>query len=170
MSREVDVLTVAKGEKSGFVLSRQPGKDNELEAIPDEEIVFDHVEGHGSAIVMRQPEYRLHKTIAAIERNVLKIFPIVGPDFRIHIDTGKDQSIIEDFDKSIMGGLAALITLGEEYRELGPLVDGTIPDRKEELGRSARTPCRPHQDDRQSGCRARILSRYGGLDRRIPVD
>ena len=133
VSREVDVLTVAKGEKSGFVLSRQPGKDNELEAIPDEEIVFDHVEGHGSAIVMRQPEYRLHKTIAAIERNLLKIFPIVGPDFRIHIDTGKDQSIIEDFDKSIMGELAALITLGEEYRELGPLVDGTIPDRKEDL-------------------------------------
>jgi HSP90 family molecular chaperone len=39
VSEEVDVLTIADGEKSGFVLARRPESGNQLKAIPDESIL-----------------------------------------------------------------------------------------------------------------------------------
>lgn len=34
---------------------------------------------------MRYPQYRLHKTLSSVKSNLLKIFPLVSSDFRIHI-------------------------------------------------------------------------------------
>lgn len=128
VSENVDVLTVAKGEKSGFVLTRHPeGDGNELKAIPDELIVFERIKSHGSAIIMRQPQYRLHKTLDAVKRNLLKIFPLVDADFRIHVIRGKESVTIEDFDRSVMGELGTLITLGDEFKSLGALVPDDYP-------------------------------------------
>lgn len=124
VSENVDVLTVANGEKSGFVLSRHPENGNELKAIPEESIVFERIHDHGSAIIMSQPQYRLHKTLAAVKRNLLKIFPLVDANFRIHIIRGTDSVTIDDFDRSIMGELSTLITLGNKF---APLCD-LIPD------------------------------------------
>lgn len=92
VSQTVDVLTSRDGEKSGFVLSRRPNDDNKLEAIPDEQVKFSRINGDGTAIVMRNPQYRLHKTLAAVKRNLLKIFPLVNDDFRIHIVRGGRRS------------------------------------------------------------------------------
>lgn len=75
VSEDVDVLTVADGEKSGFVLTRQPENGHDLKAIQDDQIVFERITDHGSAIIMRNPQYRLHKTLDAVKRNLLKIFP-----------------------------------------------------------------------------------------------
>jgi hypothetical protein len=133
VSENVDVLTVADGEKSGFVLSRRPENGNELKAIDEESITFERVTTHGSAIVMRQPQYRLHKTIAAVRRNLLKIFPLVNADFRIHVIRGAETDIIDDFDKSIMGELGTLITLGERFEWLGNLVPTLYPARRADL-------------------------------------
>lgn len=71
VSENVDVLTIAKGEKSGFVLTRHPENGHELKAIPKQEgdIVFERIKSHGSAIIMRHPQYRLHKTLDAVKRN-----------------------------------------------------------------------------------------------------
>lgn len=60
VSENVDILTVADGEKSGFILSRRPDEGNRLRAISDSDITFDYIQNHGSAIVMRNPQYRLH--------------------------------------------------------------------------------------------------------------
>ncbi|TAL84122.1 MAG: ATP-binding protein [Rhodanobacter sp.] len=133
VSKHVDVLTVADGEKSGFVLSRRPENGNELKAIEDDKIVFERIAEHGSAIIMRDPQYRLHKTLAAVQRNLLKIFPLVDADFRIHVIRGDETVTIQDFDRSIMGELCTLITLGEKFASLCNLVPDIYPDRRGHL-------------------------------------
>src|SRR3546814_7776071 len=94
----VDVLTVAKGEKSGFVLTRHPENGHELKAIADAKVVFKRIKNHGSAIIMRHPQYRLHKTLAAVKRNLLKIFPLVDSSFRIHVIRDKESVTIRSKD------------------------------------------------------------------------
>jgi hypothetical protein len=133
VSENVDVLTIANGEKSGFVLSRRPQNGNELKAIDEDNITFERVTTHGSAIVMRQPQYRLHRTMAAVRRNLLKIFPLVNAEFRIHVIRGGEADVIDDFDKSIMGELGTLITLGERFQSLGDLVPALYPTRRADL-------------------------------------
>lgn len=133
VSENVDVLTVANGERSGFVLSRRPESGNELKAIPEESIAFERIKDHGSAIIMRQPQYRLHKTLAAVKRNLLKIFPLVDSNFRIHVIRGNESVKIDDFDRSIMGELSTLITLGEKFAPLCKLVPNIYPGRRSDL-------------------------------------
>jgi len=133
VSENVDVLTVAKGEKSGFVLTRHPENGHELKAIPDGKIVFERIKNHGSAIIMRNPQYRLHKTLAAVKRNLLKIFPLVDSGFRIHVIRGQESLTIEDFDRSVMGELCTLITLGDRFASLGGLVPDSYPKRRNDL-------------------------------------
>lgn len=133
VSENVDVLTIAKGEKSGFILSRRPKVGNMLQALDENSIVFSFIKEHGSAIVMRFPQYRLHKTLDAVRRNLLKIFPLIGSDFRIHIIRGRESLIIEDFDRSIMNDLCALIALGKEFEHLAALVPTSYPNRRNEL-------------------------------------
>ncbi|HAX92277.1 MAG TPA: ATP-binding protein [Rhodospirillaceae bacterium] len=134
VSENVDILTVADGEKSGFVLSRHPDEDKKLRPISEPDILFDYVENHGSAIVMRNPQYRLHKTLDAVERNLLKIFPLISPDFRIHVIRGSESIVIEDFDKHIMTELCALITLGNGFSSLCELVPSDIyPSKRSSL-------------------------------------
>lgn len=133
VSENVDVLTVAKGEKSGFVLTRHPENGHELKAISDGEIVFKHIGNHGSAIIMRHPQYRLHKTLTAVKRNLLKIFPLVDANFRIHVIRGTESLTIEDFDRSVIGELCTLITLGDRFAPLVDLVPDSYPKRRKDL-------------------------------------
>ncbi|MES2997021.1 MAG: ATP-binding protein [Verrucomicrobiota bacterium] len=133
VSENVDVLTISEGEKSGFVLTRRPEAGNMLRAIDEDSIEFEFIKEHGSAIVMRSPQYRLHKTLDAMRRNLLKIFPLIGSDFRIHVIRGKESLVIEDFDRSIMSDLCALITLGKEFEHLASLVPAWHPKRRNEL-------------------------------------
>lgn len=133
VSESVDILTISDNEKSGFVLARNPTNGNKLSAIEDENIKFDYVENNGTAIIMNNPQYRLHKTLHAIKRNLLKIFPLVNSDFKIHIIRGKEKEIIDDFDRSIMKELCALITLGEEYKSLKDSVPNIFPSKRTSL-------------------------------------
>lgn len=126
VSENVDVLTVANGEKSGFVLSRHPEKDNYLKAIPEENVVFEYISDHGSAIIMRNPQYRFHKTLDAVKKNLLKVFPLINANFKIHIIRGAETTTIDDFDRNIMGELCTLITLGDKFAPLCDLVP--VPD------------------------------------------
>jgi hypothetical protein len=133
VSENVDVLTVADGEKSGFVLSRRPEEGGRLRAILEADIKFDFVQAHGSAIVMRNPQYRLHKTLTAVKRNLLKIFPLINTNFRIHVIRGNESEVIDDFDKNVMGELGTLITLGEGYSSLCQLVPDLYPKKRADL-------------------------------------
>jgi hypothetical protein len=133
VSEDVDVLTIVNGEKSGFVLTRHPENGHDLKAIPDDQIVFERIADHGSVIIMRNPQYRLHKTLDAVKRNLLKIFPLIDANFRIHVLRGKEEVTIEEFDRSIMGELCALLTLGDKFKPLCDLVPNSHPDRRADL-------------------------------------
>lgn len=133
VSRDVDILTVAKGEKSGFVLSRQPEEGNLLKPIQESDVNFVYVVDHGSAVVMRNPQYRLHKTLNVVRKNILKIFPLISSDFRVHIIRGKDVVVVDNFDKSIMSELSVLITFGEEFSNLSKLVPDEYLSKRSEL-------------------------------------
>lgn len=133
VSEKVEVLTVANGESSGFILARRPENGNELKAIEDDKIVFERISEHGTAIIMRNPQYRLHKTLASVKRNLLKIFPLVGTDFKIHVIRGDETLVIDDFDRSVMDELSTLITLGDRFASLCDLVPDSYPDRRGDL-------------------------------------
>ncbi len=134
VSEFVDIKTMANGEKSGFILSRLPKEGNKLKPIEEDKITFLKItDNQGTAIVMRNPQYRLHKTLTAVKRNLLKIFPLVNNDFKIHIIRGKEEEIIEDFDRNIMRELCCLITLGDEFSHLINLVPNYYPPRRAEL-------------------------------------
>lgn len=132
VSESVDILTIRDGEKSGFVLSRRP-IDGKLLPIEDKDIKFKYAERQGTAIVMKNPRYKLHKTLGAVKKNLLKMFPLVDRDFKIHIIQGSKHETIENFDENIMGQLGALIAIGEGYAHLCDSVPNDFPRKRSEL-------------------------------------
>ncbi len=143
VSENVDVMSKVGAELSGFVLSRQPPNGNLLTPIPDERIIFEHVRDHGSAIVMRNPQYRLHKSIDAVRRNLLKVFPLVDSEFRIHVIRESEYALVDSFDEHVMNELGCLITLGKRFSRLCKMVPILFPERRNELVQardSARLP------------------------------
>lgn len=126
VSENVRVLTIKNGEKSGFVLTRHP-ENGILPAIGNREIHFERVLGDGTAIIMTYPEYRLHKSLEVVKKNLLKIFPLVGDDFVIHISRGQQTVVLDSVDKTYASQLCALITLGNDYNHLSSLVPNEYP-------------------------------------------
>jgi len=132
VSESVDIMTISNSEKSGFVLARRPLEGNKLQPIDDNDINFEKVT-QGTAIVMKNPQYRLHKTLTAVKRNLLKIFPLVNKDFKIHIIRGTETECIDSFDDNIMKELCTLITFGDDYSNLSSLVPDYFPTKRAEL-------------------------------------
>lgn len=118
VSENVLIKTIKNNEKSGFVLSRKVSESKKLAAIEDDKITFDRIDSNGTSVVMQNPQYNINKTIKAIKNNLLKIFPIVSNNFKIHIITNTAEETIDNFDKEMIIGLGALVTLGSEYEYL----------------------------------------------------
>lgn len=133
VSENVLVKTICNGEKSGFVLSRFIGDNNLLTPLSDDKITFERLSDNGTAIVMQNPQYKLHSTLKAIKRNLLKIFPLVNKDFRIHLYRGTEKEVIEDFDKEMISELSTLITLGNEFKYLNEYFSTPFPGRINDL-------------------------------------
>lgn len=133
VSDNVLVKTMVSNEKSGFVLSRFVNEDRLLQAIDESEIKFEKISQHGTSIVMLNPKYKLHATVKAIRRNLLKLFPMVSEDFKIHIIRGTEECTISNFDKDMIGELSTLITLGDEFQYLTDNFKTDYPQMKLEL-------------------------------------
>lgn len=133
VSENVLVKTICNGEKAGFVLSRHIESNHLLKPITDNDIVLSKVSGNGTAVVMQKPQYKLHSTLGAIKRNLLKIFPLVNDDFRIHIIRGSEEETIEDFDKEMINELSTLVTLGESFKNLNHFFSTPFPGRIDDL-------------------------------------
>ena len=118
VSENVIIKTISNGEKSGFILSRHVNDDKLLTPISDEDITFNKITNNGTSVVMQNPQYNLHSTLKAIKRNLLKIFPLVDENFKIHLIRGSEEEIIKDFDKEMIGELSTLITLGDDFTYL----------------------------------------------------
>ena len=133
VSESVDVMTICDNEKSGFVLSRRPIDGNKLQPISDNDIKFVYIQNHGTAIVMRNPQYRLNKSMDSVKRNLLKIFPLVNDDFKIHIVRGNEIVTIDTFDENITKELCAFISLGDDFSDLAVNVPDKYPAKRAEL-------------------------------------
>jgi hypothetical protein len=133
ISENVEVKTIKDGDKSGFILSRNVGKDRRLEAIDDETIQFHKIREHGTSILMRNPSYDIHKTLKAARRNLLKIFPLVDDTFKIHIQLNKDIETISSPEFETISELGALITLGKDFEYLHNHFDSKIPNASNKL-------------------------------------
>lgn len=132
VSENVRVKTIKGGEKSGFVLSRHPSGEF-LQPLADEEIFFQKVTGSGTAIVMESPQYSLHKSLEVIRKNLVKIFPLVGNGFSIHVIRGRDELIIDSTDETYASQLCAIISLGDVYKNLANKVPNKYPEIREML-------------------------------------
>ena len=130
VSSEVLVKTIANQEKSGFILSRSVPNGNKLRPIQDSEISFEKIDTRGTSIVMQNPEYRMHKTHDAIKRNLLKIFPIVNDNFKIHIISDDITTTIDSFEKEMIKELAALEVIGDSSNALKNLYNNPFPDKE----------------------------------------
>ena len=123
VSENVDVMTCHQGEVSGFVLTRHiNSSDNELTAIPEDKIRFKCIHGDGTAIVMRSPQYSISKYLKTIGKNLLKIFPAVSKNFRIHIVSGEREEILDGFNVELFRDLCSIITIGEEFLQYADMV------------------------------------------------
>lgn len=113
VSEEVRVMTIANGEKSGFILSRHP-QSKYLPGIDEDKISFEKINNNGTSIVMINPQYKLHKTPTAIKRNILKIFPAISNDFQIHIIINGKEELLNSVDSEIGRELCSCILLGKK--------------------------------------------------------
>lgn len=133
VSENVLIKTISNGEKSGFVLSRYINEDNLLTGLADDEITFEKIKNKGTAVVMKNPQYKLHSTLNAIKRNMLKIFPLVNEHFKIHLIRGTEEETIENFDKEMIGELSTLITLGDDFAYLNDYFTTPFEGKRSEL-------------------------------------
>ncbi|MFA6463732.1 MAG: ATP-binding protein [Candidatus Paceibacterota bacterium] len=131
VSENVFVMTRKNNDRTGFVLSRHVGADHKLKALDDKDIKFEKITGDGTSIVMTKPQYGLHKTAEAIRKNIIKLFPLVSPEFKIHILTDKGVIVIDSFDKEIIEGLGALLLLGDDYKYLEKYFNTGLDGREE---------------------------------------
>jgi hypothetical protein len=118
VSEKVLVMTQRGGDKSGFILSRHVDNNGLLVPISESDISFEKITGHGTSIVMLDPEYELNKGMESVKGNLLKIFPLVSKDFKIHIHTGHTKFTINDFNKEMIQSLGGLVLVGEEFHYL----------------------------------------------------
>lgn len=133
VSDNVYIKTCSNGEKSGFILSKNISENGVLSPIDEDNIHFEKIENNGTAIVMEKPKYKLHATMKAVKRNLLKLFPLVNKDFAIHIIRGKDEEIINSFDEEIIQELCTLITLGDDFSSVSNNFKTDFPDKKDQL-------------------------------------
>ena len=128
VSENIEIKTIVNNEKSGFILTRHPKADNQLIAINDDNISFRKISTHGTAVVMKEPHYKLHNTIGAIERNLLRIFPVVDNSFAIHFIRDNAEHTLRRSPKETAEDLCALITLGNEFSAFSEAFKNDYPN------------------------------------------
>lgn len=133
ISENVEVMTIHDGEKSGFVLSRRPNAGNHLKPINDDNIHFLKVNGNGTSIVMLEPSYKLNKTADTIRRNLIKIFPFINEDFRLHVLVNNKEILIDSYDRGMARDLCCIITLGKEFVKIANKISNDYPDKPDRL-------------------------------------
>lgn len=119
ISDKIEIQTISGSEKSGFILTTHVNKNKKLDPIPDDRISLIYVKGNGTSVMMTDPKVKVTSTIRTMKKNILKIFPLVDNDFRIHLIHDNKTEIVDNFNIEIVEELSALITLGNEFIYLG---------------------------------------------------
>lgn len=126
VSKQIIIMSTRDGEKSGCILSTEISQKNskgryEIPGIDEEDIHFQRInpESHGSAIIMENSKYSIHKTIKSAKRNIGLIFPFTSSSFIINIEnleTG-EKATLENSTKDIVTLSDALLTFSDEGGE-----------------------------------------------------
>lgn len=119
VSDRIKVISQKNGDKSGCILSLDISQKNsngkyEIPSIDAKEIKFNHIQDHenGSAIIMENSRYSIHKSIESAKRNISLIFPFACKEFKIHLEdtlTGR-TTVIDDSVSDIISLSDSLIT------------------------------------------------------------
>ena len=134
VSEDIWVQTIKDGEKLGFILSRNVKEDRMLEALEEKDLRFEKIEGQGTSIIMKEPCYGLNRSFNTIKKNLLKIFPLINENFRIHIILSDSREhIIESFDQAMIQELGGLIILGSAFENLASYFTNDYPDKEKKL-------------------------------------
>ncbi len=130
VSENVFIKTIRDGEKSGFILSRHVDDSHKLKSIPEEEINFEMIKNNGTSVSMKNPQYSLNKMIDTIEKNFIKIFPLLDSDFQLHLIRNSKDYLIKRNEKVMIKEFSSLITLGDEYEKLGEYMDPKLDKKR----------------------------------------
>lgn len=119
VSDRIKVISQKDGDKSGCVLSLDISQKNndgkyEIPSIDTTDICFHHIKDgeNGSAIIMENSRYSIHKSIESAKRNISLIFPFACKEFKIHLEdmlTNK-TTVIDDSVSDIINLSDSLIT------------------------------------------------------------
>lgn len=133
VSENVWVQTIKDGKKSGFILTRNVRNDRMLDPIEEKDMKFENIGDHGTSIIMKDPHYVMNKSFDSIKRNLLKIFPLINNDFRIHIIRSEDKYTVDSFDKEMIKELGGLIIIGDAFKYLVEHFKNDYPDKAKKL-------------------------------------
>ena len=133
ISEDVWVQTMKNKRKLGFILTVNISSDNILEPLKEKDIKFEKITNHGTSIIMKNPRKNMSKNLEIIEKNLVKILPIINKNFRIHIIQDDKEMIIDSFNKVIISELGGLITIGEEFEYLKDYFDDVYQKKDKKL-------------------------------------
>lgn len=133
VSENIWVQTIKDGEKLGFIFTIYVGDDRILDPLEEKDIRFEKIEKHGTSIIMKEPHYKLNKSFETIKKNLLKIFPLVDKNFRIHIIQNDKEEVIESFDQEMIEQLGGLIIIGSDFEHLVDYFKNDYPNKKKNL-------------------------------------
>ncbi len=133
VSENIWVQTIKDGEKLGFIFTMYVPDNRILKPLDEKEIRFEKIKKHGTSIIMKDPHYGLNKSFETIKKNLLKIFPLVDRDFRIHIIQNDKEEIIENFDREMIDQLGGLIIIGSAFKHLVDYFKNEYPNKKKNL-------------------------------------
>jgi hypothetical protein len=133
ISEDIWVQTVRDNKKSGFIFTTDVKPNCLLDPLEEKEMQFEKIKKHGTSIIMKNPHYKLNKNFKTIKKNLLKIFPLVDEDFRIHVIQNNKEEIINSFDQEMIKDLGGLIIIGKDFRYLADYFKNDYPNKGKNL-------------------------------------
>lgn len=133
VSENIWVQTIKDGKKLGFIFTMYVRDDRILDPLEEKDMQFEKIKKHGTSIIMKEPHYGLNKSFETIKKNLLKIFPLVDRNFRIHIIQNDKEEIIESFDREMIEQLGGLIIIGSDFKHLVQYFKNEYPNKKKNL-------------------------------------
>lgn len=123
VSKEYKLMTKQKGVYNGFIVKKDIDELGSLDALQVDDLCFEFIKEKqsGTRVEINDCEINIHKDIDVVAKNLLKMFPIVSSDFKIHILYNGKNKILDDYDKEIIKNLATLTTFGEEFENMKQL-------------------------------------------------
>ena len=133
VSDNIWVQTIKDGKKLGFIFTIYVRDDRILDPLEEKDMRFEKIKKHGTSIIMKEPHYGLNKSFETIKKNLLKIFPLINRNFRIHIIQNDKEEIIKSFDREMIKQLGGLIIIGSDFEYLANFFNNDYPDKEKKL-------------------------------------